>query len=138
MMVRLRGMEARTVSRLQAHLTGRILAHVREQGIVVGSWLSENSLAHAFGVSRTPIRGALATLTKLGILGAVPRKGYLLKRPVSEQDLQAYDGAADDDERIIEHVAADRLAGVLPDLVSETNLLRRYRLTRRTLARVLN
>ncbi|MBV8742396.1 MAG: GntR family transcriptional regulator [Sinobacteraceae bacterium] len=126
------------MSRLQAHLAGRILTHMREQGIGAGAWLSENALAHVFGVSRTPVRGALAELSRLGILGAVPRKGYVLKRAISEQDLQGYSGAADDDERIIERMAADRLAAALPDQVSETDLLRRYQLTRRVLGRVLN
>jgi DNA-binding GntR family transcriptional regulator len=126
------------MSRLQSHLAGRILTHVRDNGIGAGAWLSENSLAHTFGVSRTPVRGALAKLSQLGILDPVPRKGYMLRRAICEQDLQGYAPEADDDDRIIQRLAADRLAGELPDQVSETALLRRYDLTRRALTRVLN
>jgi DNA-binding GntR family transcriptional regulator len=123
---------------LQARLAGRILIHARERGFGPGAWLSENALAQAFGVSRTPVRGALAVLSKRGLLNVVPRRGYILKRAVREQDLEPYADFASPDDKLVQRMAADRFSGSLPDQVSEADLMRRYGVARGTLARVLN
>jgi DNA-binding GntR family transcriptional regulator len=125
-------------SRLQARLAGRILIHAREQGFGAGAWLSENALAQVFGVSRTPVRGALAVLSKRGLLNAVPRRGYILKRAIRDQDLEIYSDTASEDDRLVERLAADRFAGILTDQVSEADLMRRYGVARGALTRVLS
>jgi DNA-binding GntR family transcriptional regulator len=125
-------------SGLQTRLAGRILIHARERGFGPGAWLSENALAQTFGVSRTPVRGALAVLSNRGLLNVVPRRGYVLKRAVGEQDLEPYADFASEDDKPVQRMAADRFAGTLPDNVSETDLMRRYDVARGALARVLN
>lgn len=125
-------------SGLQTRLAGRILIHARERGFGPGAWISENSLAQTFGVSRTPVRGALGVLSKRGLLDVVPRRGYVLKRAVRDQDLEPYTDLASNDDKLVQRMAADRLAGTLPDNVSETDLMRRYGVARGALARVLN
>jgi DNA-binding GntR family transcriptional regulator len=125
-------------SSLQARLAGRILIHARERGYGPGAWLSENALAQTFGVSRTPVRGALAVLSKRGLLNVVPRRGYVLKRAVRDQDLEPYADFASEDDKLVQRMAADRFSGTLPDNVSETDLMRRYGVARGALARVLN
>jgi DNA-binding GntR family transcriptional regulator len=125
-------------SSLQARLAGRILIHARERGYGPGAWLSENALAQTFGVSRTPVRGALAVLSKRGLLNVVPRRGYVLKRAVRDQDLEPYADFAGEDDKLVHRMAADRFSGTLPDNVSETDLMRRYGVARGALARVLN
>jgi DNA-binding GntR family transcriptional regulator len=125
-------------SGLQARLAGRILIHARERGFGPGAWLSENALAQSFGVSRTPVRGALAVLSKRGLVNAVPRQGYVLKRAVRDQDLEPYADFSSEDDKLVQRMAADRFAGTLPDNVSETDLMRRYGVARGSLARVLN
>jgi DNA-binding GntR family transcriptional regulator len=125
-------------SSLQARLAGRILIHARERGYGPGAWLSENALAQTFGVSRTPVRGALAALSKRGLLNVVPRRGYVLKRAVRDQDLEPYADFASEDDKLVQRMAADRISGMLSDNVSETDLMRRYGVARGALARVLN
>jgi len=125
-------------SSLQARLAGRILIHARERGFGPGAWLSENALAQSFGVSRTPVRGALAVLSKRGLVNVVPRQGYVLKRAVRDQDLEPYADFSSEDDKLVQRMAADRFAGTLPDNVSETDLMRRYGVARGSLARVLN
>jgi DNA-binding GntR family transcriptional regulator len=127
-----------TSSRLQARLAGRILTHAKDHGFGPGAWLSENALAQAFGVSRTPVRGALAVLSKRGLVNAVPRRGYVLKRAVRDQDLEPYADTDNQDDRLVERMAGDRFSGSLPDQVSEADLMRRYGVARGALARVLN
>jgi DNA-binding GntR family transcriptional regulator len=125
-------------SNLQTRLAGRILIHVKERGYGPGAWLSENGLAQTFGVSRTPVRGALAVLSKRGLLNVVPRRGYVLKRALRDQDLEPYSDLASEDDKLVQRMAADRFSGELPDNVSETDLMRRYGVARGALARVLN
>src|SRR5262245_5783168 len=124
-------------SQLQARLAGRILTHAKDQGFAAGAWLSENALAQAFGVSRTPVRGALAVLSKNGLVDAVPRRGYMLKRAVRDRDLEPYSTIESNDDQLVERIAADRFAGRLPDQVSEADLMRRYSIARGGLMRVL-
>jgi DNA-binding GntR family transcriptional regulator len=112
--------------------------HARERGYGPGAWLSENALAQTFGVSRTPVRGALAVLSKRGLLNVVPRRGYVLKRAVRDQDLEPYADLASEDDKLVQRMAADRFSGTLPDNVTETDLMRRYGVARGALARVLN
>src|SRR5215467_12494677 len=95
-------------SSLQARLAGRILIHARERGFGPGTWLSENALAQIFGVSRTPVRGALAVLSNRGLLNVVPRRGYLLKRAVRDQDLEPYQDFSSQDDKLVQRMAADR------------------------------
>jgi DNA-binding GntR family transcriptional regulator len=125
-------------SSLQARLAGRILIHARERGYGPGAWLSENALAQTFGVSRTPVRGALAVLSKRGLLNVVPRRGYVLKRAVRDQDLEPYADLQSEDDKLVQRMAGDRFSGTLPDSVTETDLMRRYGVARGALARVLN
>lgn len=124
-------------SQLQARLAERILTHAKDQGFAAGAWLSENALAQAFGVSRTPVRGALAVLSKNGLVDAVPRRGYVLKRPVRDRDLEPYSALESNDDQLVERIAADRFADRLPDQVSEADLMRRYGIARGALMRVL-
>jgi DNA-binding GntR family transcriptional regulator len=125
-------------SSLQTRLAGRILIHAREREYQPGAWLSENALAQTFGVSRTPVRGALAVLSKRGLLNVVPRRGYVLKRAIRDQDLEPFSDLASEDDKLVQRIAADRFSGELPDSVTETELMRRYDVARGALARVLN
>ena len=100
--------------------------------------MSENELARTFGVSRTPVRGALAVLSNRGLLNVVPRRGYILERAVRDQDLEPYADFSSADDKLVQRLAADRYAGILPDNISETDLMRRYGVARGALARVLS
>jgi DNA-binding GntR family transcriptional regulator len=125
-------------SNLQTRLAGRILIHIKERGHAPGALLSENALAQTFGVSRTPVRGALSVLSKRGLLNVVPRRGYVLKRAIRDQDLELYSDLASEDDKLVQQMASDRFSGALPDNVTETELMRRYGVARGALARVLN
>ena len=49
--------------------------------------LAEKKLCEAFGVSRSPVREALAELTREGILKSMPRAGYQIVR-ISEKQMR--------------------------------------------------
>jgi DNA-binding GntR family transcriptional regulator len=71
------------------------------------------------------------------LVDAVPRRGYMLKRPVRDRDLEPYSTLESSDDQLVERMAADRFAGRLPDQVSEADLMRRYGIARGALMRVL-
>lgn len=123
--------------RLHTRLANRILERLHEQQLEPGAWLSENALAAEFGVSRTPVRGALSQLADEGIVDVVPRRGYVVKRAVRDKDLSAHPLEENAEDRLAAKLAADRFASRLPDLVSEADLMRRYSVSRGLLARVL-
>lgn len=73
----------RLPSRLQKELASRILRLLKEQGAGPGYHLVEQELCRQFGVSRTPIRGALKLLAARGILQTRTHRGFILRATVA-------------------------------------------------------
>jgi len=69
----------------------RIYEHLREQllngEISPRQHLIEAKLAKELGTSRTPVREALHSLELEGLIGSIPRVGYVVK-PISEQEVE--------------------------------------------------
>lgn len=69
----------------------RAYAHIREKmllgGFMAGSRLSEVALAKEIGVSRTPVREAMAQLTVEGLIDYVPRLGSFVRK-LDRRELQ--------------------------------------------------
>lgn len=63
-------------------LRGRIFAHE----LPPGSWIDEQALAEAYGISRTPLREALKVLASEGLVTLKPRRGCYVTE-LSQQDL---------------------------------------------------
>ncbi|TCZ64843.1 GntR family transcriptional regulator [Roseicella aquatilis] len=59
----------------------RIRAAIRDGTLAPGLRLTETDLAARFGVSRTPVRGAIARLEAEGLLTHEPRRGLTVTRP---------------------------------------------------------
>ncbi|MCC0056653.1 MAG: GntR family transcriptional regulator [Rhodobiaceae bacterium] len=64
----------------------RIMQNIYE----AGSHLQEHELADELGVSRTPIRSALNTLHKEGLLNYFPKRGYFVREESPDEVLQAW------------------------------------------------
>jgi DNA-binding GntR family transcriptional regulator len=119
-------------------LAGRILELARRDGVAPGERLFEHRLAQRLGVSRGPVRAGLQELAAAGLVSQIPNKGYILAQPLdSEPALEAL-GAASASEQQYMTIAEDRFEGRLPDIVSEKELMRRYRLKRPDVLRLLN
>jgi len=109
---------------LQRQLMRAIVTHARDAGLRRGDALSQLALARQFGVSRTPIRAALAQLSDLGVVD-------LADGSVRIADLKAapeVDTTDDPDpvESLMAAIARDRHEGRLGEEVSESDLMRRY------------
>jgi DNA-binding GntR family transcriptional regulator len=107
------------------------------EGWTTGRHLPEVALAKHFNVSRSPVHEALEELTRIGALKWQPNRGFFLH--IAGADLAAagqelVDSGADTPYL---QIAADRLAGDLPEQVTETLLQRRYGLSRVEVVKIL-
>ncbi|OJT95531.1 MAG: hypothetical protein BGN82_10575 [Alphaproteobacteria bacterium 65-7] len=115
-------------SRLQADLARRVLRRLKDQAAEPGHHLVELDLCAAFGVSRTPVRGALRLLAAQGWLTARDGRGFVLaKRLPDRADTPGPDTADTDgeDQRLFHALAAARDQGQLPDRFTQQELMRR-------------
>ena len=69
---------------------GRIRAAIRAGTLAPGLRLTETDLAARFGVSRTPVRQAIARLEAEGLLTHAPRRGLTVTRPDHAQVVELY------------------------------------------------
>jgi len=124
-----------TLSPLQQRIAAQAVEWLRAQPSDVS--VSEVGLAQQLGVSRTPVRAALALLARRGVLKRVPGAGYALRGSGARLAAIELDPPIKDADRVFLAIAKDRLEGRLPDAVSEADLMRRYEVTRPTILKVL-
>lgn len=123
---------------LHITLAHRLLDHVRAENMQAGHHMTEQSLEEVLGASRSPIRSALAYLRDMHVLG--PQEGkrglYLLK---SADELGELDERLNvsDEEQIYVALAREKMAGLLPSVITENEVMRRYALTRERARRIL-
>jgi len=104
-----------------------------------GAHLSAQRLADRFGVSRFPVGQALRVLADHGVVTPAPRRGFFVAREgrqpaVTLAGHRRPQGLA----AVYFAIAEDRVAGRLPDTMSEAALRERYRVTRGQLAQLLD
>jgi DNA-binding GntR family transcriptional regulator len=119
-------------------LATRIVEHVRRENYSVGQRMTELALAQALGVSRSPVRKALQFLADNQIVSTSASRGFELTKPVIELvdlDLGA-DRTPDEDTYL--RLANDRINGLLPDELVESDVMQRYGLSRLQVQRILN
>ena len=116
-------------------LAARIVEHVRDQALEPGAHLTEQALANRFNVSRTPVRKALVTLARSGAVAQEPNRGFFVAQPPAA--LLAPSIAVEDDDKLYYRIAEDRLNGRIPQRVTEAELVRRYKVSRKRIAATL-
>jgi DNA-binding GntR family transcriptional regulator len=125
-------------SRLQAELAGRILRLLQKQGAGPGHHLVELELCQEFGVSRTPIRGALKILAKQGAVEARANRGFVLLEPVTDApDTEAINPNDDEDNQLFVAIARARNTGALPTDCTQQEIVRLFDVKLSTVVRVL-
>ena len=123
------------MSSLHTRLAHQVLDHIRAERLAAGHHLTEQSLEVVLGTSRSPIRGALQQLAERGIVvPRPPRRGFFLA--VDAAEIASDDEAAHEEQEYLA-LARDRLAGQLHGVLTETEAMRRYGLTRERVRRVL-
>ncbi len=113
------------ISPLRAEIAQQIVQIAREESWEEGTRLSDQALAKRLGVSRTPVRAALALLQGHGIVAAQPGQGFSLVQSMSliADAIELPASAAQEAYEAIRH---DRALNRLPREVSEAELSERY------------
>lgn len=118
--------EAQGASALQVDTARAIVTWIVESDLPCGYHLKEQRLSEAFGLSRSPIRGALGVLGRHGIVEQRPDRGYFLA--VSGQELGANGPLLphSPNDELYRVIANAWFNGDVPDPVSTAELRRRY------------
>jgi len=111
---------------LEREIANKILAFSHREKMPVGAHLVETVLSSEFGVSRTPIRGALDLLRKQGRVERIAHRGYFLKADVSKLKIPMLKEEKRESDLIYDSMISDYIDGRLKGRVSEARLLRRY------------
>lgn len=118
---------------LQRDLARQVLEIIRLDGLAPGAPLPLLALSRRLGVSRTPLRAAIALLRERGVVSTMPGSTIVRDPTVATGDL----GGADAADAVVVEIARDRVAGVWPEAVMTADLKRRYRVAPSVLARAL-
>lgn len=124
---------------LSTQMTSQILDYIRSNDLKADQHLPSQTLANALRVSRAPINAALQILEDMKVVRSEPNRGFFLVKDA--RDLPAPDadsGEPESEDEWYFAIAEDRLAGELPDRVSENELIRRYGLSRTRLLKILS
>ncbi|WP_217426311.1 GntR family transcriptional regulator [Pandoraea anhela] len=119
----------------QQRVVREIVAIAKKDALGVGDRLNESSLATRIGTSRSPVNVALRHLNAIGVLSYDANRGFSLARP--PVDIDEGLGVQPDDALYLA-MARVRLANELPEIVSESELMRRFDAPRTAVLRVLS
>jgi DNA-binding GntR family transcriptional regulator len=129
--------KATTAEARHAALAAEILRRAQQEGWRPGHRLTELSLAAALDVSRTPVRAALRHLAQSGIVRLHPDRGYVLAASAQRLAFARVKRPDTAEAALHARMVRDRLHARLPEVVTQTALLRRYRVGRAVLGQVL-
>ena len=115
----------------------QILDLISEARFDPGHHLREQHLADALGVSRTPVRAGLKELTRIGAVEARPNQGFFLLKRSNELDQLEIEQSKSNDQKLYEQLVHDRIAGILPESFTQTEISQRYDVDRGVLTRTL-
>jgi len=119
----------------QAALAERIANWLRQQELKPGDHVPERLATEAFHVSRTPVRSALALLTKQGLLERRDRRGFFIAAGFAT--VRRNVAAETPDSVLHDAILRDRFSKRLDAEVTAARLARRYHASRAIVLRVL-
>lgn len=115
---------ARTQRR--AWLARRILDELILRGASSGDHVTEDALADALGVSRSPVRASFELLEGYGVLRHVRNRGFFLRDDVANFDGLIVSNGSSPEDALYAKILEDRLNDRLSGSVSQIELARRY------------
>lgn len=126
---------------LATQLVSDIQNYIAANQLPAGTRLPERGLAEHFRVSRSPVREALKQLAEIHVLQAHVDGGYAVAQSSGDMAKSNAtlppEAVIQDEEATYLQIAQDRLNGLLPDRVTESELMRRYAVTRSQLGGIL-
>ncbi|SMH26495.1 winged helix-turn-helix domain-containing protein [Mesorhizobium australicum] len=127
----------RSATSTQIRIAEALLESVAAQRLQPGDHITEASVAAMFGVSRSPVRAALAILTAKGVLEQRANRGYFVRRGVKPLAKSGIKLPQSEVEALSLTIARDWFCGRVPENFQESELRRRYGVGQLRFARVL-
>ncbi len=126
-------------SRLHLRLAGQILRMLKDENAEPGHRLIEVDLCQQFGVSRTPIRGALRTLAAQGVVEARAQRGYVVTDALKrfQPRHEPLDAQQEKDQQLLGAIARARNTGLLASDVTQQEICERFGVKLHRAVRVL-
>jgi DNA-binding GntR family transcriptional regulator len=118
-------------------LARQILEIARRDGLAAGTHLPEVKLAERLGVSRSPVRAALALLKDRGAVDLAPGQGYFLALDSDGPAFAAIALPEPEEAVIYRDLVRARFANLIPPQVAVSDIMRRHDCDRATANRVL-
>jgi DNA-binding GntR family transcriptional regulator len=128
---------SRSSNHTRHRLANQILDVIRDAKFEAGHHLTEQWLGDFLGVSRTPIRASLKLLAEHGIVETRKNQGFFLVAPFDSLQRVELAVPSTTEQQFYRQLVRDRLAGHLPDSVTQSEITRRYDIDRAVLLRVL-
>lgn len=127
-----------TLTDTQARVAHEIIAHIRRENVEVGTHLPEVRLAEIVGTSRFPVRIALQYLAEQGVVRSDSNKGFFLQAPTADILAVSERMSAEAEDPVYLKIADYRLSGKLPDIVTESELMRVFSTSRFVIQRTFS
>ena len=129
--------DADNFSPLQLDLARRLGSEIISGEVPEGLRLTEQSLTDRFKVSRTPVRGALRLLAKYKFVRSESNGGFVVCDGAAGRRLPSVAKHGASSEGLYRTLIEDRARRLLPDAVTEKELLSRYPVQRSLLSKAL-
>ncbi len=110
-------------------LVMQIVDLLRHSEVAEGGHVPEQWLADSLGVSRSPVRKALAALAEYGLVRQEPNRGYFLNRPAVDLRYAELPAGQDVQEQAYFRIGEDYLSGGFTGEFTTAEVSRRYGLT---------
>lgn len=129
---------ANSPSQSRYRIANQILDLIRDARFEPGHHLREQQLGDLLKVSRTPVRAALTLLAERGIVETRKNQGFFLAKPFDALQRIEIEVPATVDQELYQRLVRDRLAGVIPNSLTQSAIARRYDVDRVALLRTLS
>lgn len=114
-----------------------IINYIRRERVPEGTHLPEWTLAKLIGTSRSPVKVALECLVSIGLMRFDRNRGYHVNGSVDHLPADVLAQLHDVDDPLYLKLAEARLNGVVPESVSEADLIRILEASRGEVGKVL-
>ncbi|KIQ00413.1 MULTISPECIES: GntR family transcriptional regulator [Pseudomonas] len=114
-----------------------IISYVRREQLAPGAHLPEWTLAKLIGTSRSPVKIALECLVGVGFMRYDRNRGYHLEGEIDSLPSEVLDLLGEGDDPMYLRLAEARFDGLLPDSVTEADLVRLLNATRSEVSKAL-
>jgi DNA-binding GntR family transcriptional regulator len=119
-------------------LASQILDIIRDAKFDVGHRLREQHLGDLLKVSRTPVRAALRLLAEQGVVETRRNLGFVLSKEHGDLHRIKIEIPTTVDQDLYERLVRDRLAGDIPQSLTQSAIVQRYGVDRVALLRTLS